>query len=68
METKKRKDDEFFEVPNKQDYITAIILSGNDRQIKKILDDPIYKHYFDPYLGKSRKEVLEMFFNPFSGD
>ena len=68
LETRKRKDDKLFLVPNKIDYVTAIILSGNDKEIKKISDDPFYKSYLEPYIGKSRNEVLEIFFKPFSGD
>ncbi|HEV8270170.1 MAG TPA: hypothetical protein VGQ04_02630 [Chitinophagaceae bacterium] len=68
FETKKRKDDKFFEVSNKEDYAVSLKLSGNDQEFERLLDEPFYKSLLQRYIGKNRSEVLEIFFKPFSGD
>lgn len=67
FETKKKKSDKFFADVNKIDYALALKLSGNNEAWDKLLDEPFYKKNLDVYIGKTREEVLEIYFQPFSG-
>jgi tetratricopeptide (TPR) repeat protein len=67
FENKKKKSDKFFADVNKIDYALALKLSGNNGAWDKLLDDPFYKKRLDIYIGKTREEILEIYFQPFSG-
>lgn len=68
FEHRKGKENIYSEVSNKIDYTIALKLSRNDSAWEKLLSNPQYKSLRERYSGKSREEVLEIYFKPFSED
>ena len=67
FEHRKRNDDKYFANVNKIDYAIALKLSGNEKVWEKLLDEPFYQRLRLVYIGKSRDEILEMYFKQFCG-
>ena len=73
FENVKRENDRFFEYPNRIDYATVLILSGNDKKWNQLMADPIfstlpYSTLREKYNGKTRTEILEIYWEPFKGN
>ena len=66
FETKKHKLEKYFERTNKEDYALSLFLSGNINAWNKLIKEFPYKDWLKQYFGKSRKEVLEIYFAPYS--
>jgi len=67
FETKKRPNDRPFEDINRTDYAIALCLSGNETAWKKILNESSHREELQKYVGKSRKEVLDIYFKEYGG-
>lgn len=67
FENKKEKNDKFFADVNRLDYALALKLSGNNDAWDKLLNEPFYKNSLAAYVGKTREQILEIYFQPFSG-
>lgn len=65
FETKKHKFARLFKKSNDEDYALSLFLSGNTKKWKSLLDNYYYKNLLEKYIGKSRDEILKIYFNPY---
>jgi tetratricopeptide (TPR) repeat protein len=59
--------DRFYPNIDKEDYAVALCLSKNKAKWERLLKEPSYADLLRKYLGKSRREVLNIYFQKFGG-
>lgn len=65
FENKANKLHKYFEMQDNMDYSLALLLSGKLDSFEKIIGKKPAKEWLAKYLGKSRQEVIEIYFSEY---